>query len=212
MNYAGRMNSFIFKGGNVLDAIAEYKKMHGLTHLEFNYPEHVEGYDIQELKKAMGDLKVNGLALRWRGSDFLDGDFTHPCEETRRRVIDMCKEAIREVADYAPDMKYSIEYKPYEERSFAMVDSTGMTMYLINEVDRPNVGCTLDFCHMLMKKEAIARYVASLVKDGESIYLDAFWQTAVRRERVHFARCLNWGKCRLSAIKKRMFWCSVATI
>ena len=55
MNYAGRMNSFIFKGGNVLDAIAEYKKMHGLTHLEFNYPEHVEGYDIQELKKAMGD-------------------------------------------------------------------------------------------------------------------------------------------------------------
>ena len=93
MNYAGRMNSFIFKGGNVLDAIAEYKKMHGLTHLEFNYPEHVEGYDIQELKKAMGDLKVNGLALRWRGSDFLDGDFTHPCEETRRRVIDMCKEA-----------------------------------------------------------------------------------------------------------------------
>ena len=49
MNYAGRMNSFIFKGGNVLDAIAEYKKMHGLTHLEFNYPEHVEGYDIQEI-------------------------------------------------------------------------------------------------------------------------------------------------------------------
>ncbi len=32
------------------------------------------------------------------------------------------------------------EYKPYEERSFAMVDSTGMTMYLINEVDRPKCG------------------------------------------------------------------------
>ena len=208
MNYAGRMNSFIFKGGNVLDAIAEYKKMHGLTHLEFNYPEHVEGYDIQELKKAMGDLKVNGLALRWRGSDFLDGDFTHPCEETRRRVIDMCKkatdkckelggsvitlwlendgfeypfqmdyekgwkqivEAIREVADYAPDMKYSIEYKPYEERSFAMVDSTGMTMYLINEVDRPNVGCTLDFCHMLMKRENPA-YSLALAARKNKLY------------------------------------------
>lgn len=206
MNYAGRMNSFIFKGGNVLDAIAEYKKMHGLTHLEFNYPEHVEGYDIQELKKAMGDLKVNGLALRWRGSDFLDGDFTHPCEETRRRVIDMCKEAtdkckelggsvitlwlendgfeypfqmdyekgwkqiveaIREVADYAPDMKYSIEYKPYEERSFAMVDSTGMTMYLINEVDRPNVGCTLDFCHMLMKHDSPSYGLALAASKGK---------------------------------------------
>ena len=64
MNYAGRMNSFIFKGGNVLDAIAEYKKMHGLTHLEFNYPEHVEGYDIQELKKAMGDLSGYNTDLK----------------------------------------------------------------------------------------------------------------------------------------------------
>ena len=33
MNYAGRMNSFIFKGGSVLDAIRAYKKMNGLTHL-----------------------------------------------------------------------------------------------------------------------------------------------------------------------------------
>ena len=36
MNYAGRMNSFIFKGGTVLDAIKEYRTMKGLTHLEFN--------------------------------------------------------------------------------------------------------------------------------------------------------------------------------
>lgn len=88
------------------------------------------------------------------------------------------------------------EYKPYEERSFAMVDSTGMPLYLINEVDRPNVGCTLDFCHMLMKHDSPSYGLA----------------LAARQERVPFARCLNWGKCRLSAIKKRMFWCSVATI
>ena len=88
------------------------------------------------------------------------------------------------------------EYKPYEERSFAMVDSTGMTMYLINEVDRPNVGCTLDFCHMLMKHDSPSYGLA----------------LAARRERVPFARCLNWGKCRLSVIKKWRFWYRVATI
>ena len=62
-------------------------------------------------------------------------------------------EGLREVADYAPDLKISIEYKPFEEREFALVDSAGMTLYLIREVDRPNVGCTLDFCHMLMKHD-----------------------------------------------------------
>ena len=40
MNYAGRMNSFIFKGQNVLDAIKAYRETKGMTHLEFNYPVH----------------------------------------------------------------------------------------------------------------------------------------------------------------------------
>ena len=50
MNYAGRINSFIFKGASVIDAIKEYRKMNGLTHLEFNYPEHIAGYDLNEIK------------------------------------------------------------------------------------------------------------------------------------------------------------------
>ena len=192
MNYAGRMNSFIFKGQNVLDAIKAYRETKGMTHLEFNYPEHIAGYDLEEIKKAMGDLKVNGFAVRWRNF-FLNGDLTNPDEELRQKAITMCKEAadicrelggsvitlwlendgfdypfqmdyeycfkqvveaIQEVADYAKDMKISIEYKPYEERNFALIDSTGMTMYLISEVDRENVGCTLDFCHMLMKHDS----------------------------------------------------------
>jgi xylose isomerase len=192
MNYAGRFNSFIFKGQNVLETIEDYKKMSGLTHLEFNYPEHIEGYDLNELMDAMGELKLNGFAIRWR-KDFLFGDFTNPTENLRQRAIQMAKdgcdvcrkmggsvitlwmendgfdypfqmdyesawnqlvEGIREVADYAPDMKISIEYKPFEERNFAMIDSTGMTLYLIDQVDRPNVGCTLDFCHMLMKHDS----------------------------------------------------------
>lgn len=204
MNYAGRFNSFIFKGQNVYDAIEAYKKMDGITHLEFNYPEHIEGYDLNELKEAMKPLKVNGLAVRWR-RDFLDGDFTNPNEELRQRAIEMSKKAcdvcrelggsvitlwfendgfdypfqmdyencwgklvegIREVCDYAPDLKISIEYKPYEERDFAMVDSTGMTLYLIQEVDRDNIGCTLDFCHMLMKHDSPAYGLALAASKG----------------------------------------------
>ena len=205
MNYAGRMNSFIFKGQNVLDAIKAYRETKGMTHLEFNYPEHIAGYGLEEIKKAMGDLKVNGFAVRWRNF-FLNGDLTNPDEELRQKAITMCKEAadicrelggsvitlwlendgfdypfqmdyeycfkqvveaIQEVADYAKDMKISIEYKPYEERNFALIDSTGMTMYLISEVDRENVGCTLDFCHMLMKHDSPSYGLALAASKGK---------------------------------------------
>ena len=205
MNYAGRFNSFIFKGQNVFDAIEAYKQMDGITHLEFNYPEHIAGYDLEELKKAIAPLKVNGFAVRWR-KEWLDGNFTNPNEELRQKAIQMTKDAcdicrelggtvitlwfendgfdypfqmdyescwnklvagLQEVADYAPDMKISIEYKPYEERDFAMVDSTGMVMYLLSEVDRPNVGCTLDYCHMLMKHDNPAYGLALAASKGK---------------------------------------------
>lgn len=191
-HYAGRFNSFVFKDSTVYDAIDSYRKMKGITHLEFNYPEHIAGYDLDEIIRRKGPLGVNGLAVRWRGADFKPGDFTNENPKTRERVITMCHEAVdvcrklggsvitlwlendgfdypfqmdyargweqivegvREVADYAKDIKISIEYKPYEERNFAMIDSTGMVMYLLEEIGRENVGCTLDFCHMLMKHD-----------------------------------------------------------
>lgn len=205
MNYAGRMNSFVFKGTSVLDAIQVYKKTEGITHLEFNYPEHIEGYDLNDLKQAMGDLKVNGLAVRWR-EDFINGILTNPKEELRNRAIQMCKdatdvcrklggsvvtlwlendgfdypfqleyqnaweemvEAMREIADYDPEMKYSIEYKPFEPRNYSLVDSAGMTLLLIDEINRANVGCTLDFCHMLMKQDNPAYGLALAARKGK---------------------------------------------
>lgn len=76
-------------------------------------------------------------------------------------------DAFREIADYGPDMKYSIEYKPFEPRNFSMVDSTGMTLLLIKEIDKPNVGCTLDFCHMLMKRDSPAYGLALAASMGK---------------------------------------------
>ncbi len=204
MKYAGRFNSFVFKGQTVFDAIEAYKKMDGITHLEFNYPEHFTGYELSEIKAAIPPLRVNGLAVRWR-REWLDGNFTNPDKTLRRRAVELSKEAcdvcrelggsvvtlwfendgfdypfqmdyelswsrlvegLREVADYAPDLKISIEYKPYEERDFAMVDSTGMTLFLIREANRPNIGCTLDFCHMLMKHDNPAYGLAMAASKG----------------------------------------------
>ena len=62
------------------------------------------------------------------------------------------------ISDYAAqyNIKVSIEYKPFEERNHALLDSVGMTLYAIELINRPNIGCTLDFCHMLMKFDSPA--------------------------------------------------------
>ena len=58
-------------------------------------------------------------------------------------------DAIREVADHNHSIQISIEYKPSEPRSFSLLSNLGMTLLAIKKVDRPNLGVTLDFAHVL---------------------------------------------------------------
>ena len=59
MKFAGRMNSFMFKGNyDLFQTIDAYRNLPGITHLEFNYPEHLKGYDLKELRQHMGSLGV----------------------------------------------------------------------------------------------------------------------------------------------------------
>ena len=64
-------------------------------------------------------------------------------------------------------MKISVEYKPFEPRNYSLIDSTGMTLLLINDVNKENVGCTLDFCHMLMKNDSPACGLALAASRGK---------------------------------------------
>ncbi|MDU2585196.1 MAG: TIM barrel protein, partial [Anaerococcus prevotii] len=85
----------------------------------------------------------------WLGNDGFDYSF----QINYSKVWDRLVNAFQEICDYAPDLKFSIEYKPYEERSYAFIDSMGVAGMFINEIDRGNIGITLDYCHMLMKHE-----------------------------------------------------------
>lgn len=70
-------------------------------------------------------------------------------------------EAFRECCDAYPDMKWSLEYKPTDENTrFFTVPSTGAAMLLVKDVDRPNMGLTLDVGHMLMSGENPAQSIA----------------------------------------------------
>ena len=208
MKFAGRMNSFIHKGDmDIFQTIETYHTVKGITHLEFNYPEHVKPYDMQRLLDAVGDMKVNGVATRFK-EHFAAGEFTNPSGTISEEAVQLCKEAadackrlggevltvwlgfdgfdypfqldyegkwkglirsFQMVADYAMEqgVKVSIEYKPFEPRAFSMLDGIGLTLMAIQEIDRPNVGVTLDFCHMLMKHESPAFSLALAASRGK---------------------------------------------
>lgn len=205
MNFAGRINSIGFQTHETTkEIVAKYREMENITHLEFNYPEHLKGVDLDDLKNSFGRLKVNGVATRFK-APFVAGEFTNVDMKVREDAINLCKEAcdacrkiggsvltiwqaydgfdypfqlnyekawkrqveaFREICDYAPDLKISIEYKPFEPRSYAEIDSVGTTLLMIDEVDRPNLGMTLDFCHMLMKHDCPANGVALAASRG----------------------------------------------
>ena len=64
-------------------------------------------------------------------------------------------------------MKISLEYKPYEPRQFYFINDIGTTLLAVLEADCDNLGITLDFAHMLMKKENPAYSLALAAERGQ---------------------------------------------
>ncbi|WP_057817296.1 sugar phosphate isomerase/epimerase family protein [Schleiferilactobacillus perolens] len=85
----------------------------------------------------------------WLGHDGFDYNFQIDYTQVWQQLV----RAFQEIADYAPDLKISIEYKPFQPRAYAFIDSMGVTGMMLHDIDRKNVGVTLDYCHMLMKHE-----------------------------------------------------------
>lgn len=68
----------------------------GLTHLDLNYPDHVDE-DILTQTRRLSDLGlgVNGLAMRYyTNPNFKLGAFTHPDPKVRQEAIDLTKRGI----------------------------------------------------------------------------------------------------------------------
>lgn len=97
--------------------------------------------------------------------------------------------AFQELCDSFPSIKFSLEYKPTDENTrFFTVPTTGAALQLVDEIDRPNMGLTLDVGHMLMAGE----------NPGQSIAM-------VGRKRKLFGIQLNDGFTRLAAEDGLMF-------
>lgn len=89
------------------------------------------------------------LMTIWLGQDGFDYAF----QADYGQLWDMEIDGIRRVAAHNPDIKISIEYKPNEPRAFSLLGDIGTTLLAIQDVGLPNLGVTLDFCHVLYAGE-----------------------------------------------------------
>lgn len=101
----------------------------------------------------------------WLGFDGFDYSF----QINYQKVWQQLTAAYQAIADYAPDLQVSIEYKPFQPRAYAFIDSMGVTGMMLNDVNRENVGVTLDYCHMLMKHENPA-FAADIFGSRKKLY------------------------------------------
>ncbi len=98
----------------------------------------------------------------WLGFDGYDYSFQKDYIVSWKKLVACFRQVCQSV-----DLNISCEYKPYEERVFADIESWGSAWKLMEDVDCENFGITLDFCHMLMKKENPAFAAALLLDKGK---------------------------------------------
>lgn len=94
----------------------------------------------------------------WLGFDGFDYSFQINYEQVWQQI----QHYLRIIAEYAVDIQVSVEYKPFQPRAYAFIDSLGLALTMVNDINKANLGITLDYCHMLMKHENPA-YGASIL-------------------------------------------------
>jgi xylose isomerase len=101
-----------------------------------------------EAAKTCRQMGGNVLTL-WFAHDGFDYSFEGDHAARFQRAVS----GVAELAKAHSDLNISIEYKPYQPRAFSVFADIGSVLLAIHEMGEPNIGVTLDYCHMLMKRE-----------------------------------------------------------
>lgn len=121
----------------------------------------------QEIKDTIDQAaKINcEIVNLWFGQDGYDYCFQVDYMDSFKKLVN----ALREAADYNPDITIAIEYKPKEPRKRLFMASAAVTLAVINEVDRSNVGIIIDTGHAFNAGENIAETVGFLKVFGDKL-------------------------------------------
>lgn len=128
----------------------------------FTNPDPVVRREAIDLtKRGIDAARAMGapMVTLWLGQD--GWDYAFQCDYPSLWEDEVS--GIAEVARHDPDCLISIEYKPNEPRSYAVLPDASTTLLAISEVGLPNLGVTIDFAHALYADEQPA-FVASLIQ------------------------------------------------
>jgi xylose isomerase len=123
---------------------------------------------IQEVKKSMEWAKQLNCEVidLWFGQDGYDYPFQADYQAAWQRII----EGTTECAEYLPEIKLVLEYKPKEPRTHCFIATVGKTLLLIEKVNKPNVGAMIDVGHALEAYENVAESAALLQYFGSKLF------------------------------------------
>ncbi len=109
--YATRLNGFkadaarVWPGRNritSLDLMARAATVPGLSAVDFNYPDHLEGTTAAEIRKTLDDLGIslNGFAMRYYSDPgFKKGALAHPDRQIRAKALELTLRGIDALAE-----------------------------------------------------------------------------------------------------------------
>ncbi|MFI7232338.1 sugar phosphate isomerase/epimerase family protein [Nonomuraea angiospora] len=134
----------------------------------FTNPDPAVRRDAIELVSDSADLARRlgcDYVKLWPGQDGWD----YPFQADYKALWQMSIDAVRELAQRHPDLRFAIEYKPREPRNRMTFSSAARTLLAIEKMDVPNVGILLDFGHSLYGLESPAD-AAQLILEHDRLY------------------------------------------
>ncbi|NLG86191.1 MAG: sugar phosphate isomerase/epimerase [Firmicutes bacterium] len=119
---------------------------------------------LGELKKAAELAKAldSDLVNVWPGQDGFDYAF----QLDYGTAWDQMLTSLKEAATSYPDIRFALEYKPYEPRASSLLPTMWSALVACQELDLPNVGITLDFGHAILAHENPAQAAALAARHG----------------------------------------------
>ena len=97
----------------------------------------------------------------WLGHDGFDYPAGHYAD-----AWEWIEEGLREIAAHDPALPISVEYKTREPRANQYLANMGKALLLVNKIDRPHLGVTLDVGHSLAAQENAAECAVLAIRLG----------------------------------------------
>lgn len=106
----------------------------------------------------------------WLGHDGFEYTFSGHYEDVWKLIL----EGLQELAEYNSKLPISLEYKLKEPRANEYIANVGIALLLVNKINKPHVGITLDVGHSLAALENPANAAVLAMREGklQQIHLD----------------------------------------